>query len=833
MARHSAGTPPLLRVTVLLLLLPSGTQQSGAESDCASVAVGAAVVPMGSAVTASCTVHRERCRGLEDGQLHISWLLDGEAMDGRQHRGVGSMEVSELSVPQLNRTRAKLWCCVEWNGTKQRVGVAEIRAGYPPGKPSNLSCLLDLSDYGLTCRWQQGADGHLPTSVLLKSHRCPHCRSRAPAVTGCTPQNGHSQCTVPRRLLQLYRPMELWVTATNALGTAESERLRIDPMDVAKLDPPTLQSIRSVPPQTDCITLSWAVAPRNAHMELCCELRYRAPEDPSWAVVTGIVGHAGTAQHCGFLFGTLYHFQMRCRRNSARGYWSEWSVGRNHTTHEKAPAGKLDAWWSTRPAAGRMEVQLRWKAPRRQEANGHVLGYRVTLGPRKRGRELQTVCNTTDTQCDFTVPARMCRVYLSAYNAAGESAATEVILLERKGLPLVGLQALPGGERSLWVHWEAALVPAVAYVLEWQEVSSEPTRCSSCWQLERNGAATSALIQDSIEPFQRYDISVYPLYKDAVGTPAHIAAYSKQKAPSHVPKLHLKSIGKSQAELSWEPVAVELQNGFITHYTVFWANSTTEVSSAVVNSSLSSFTIQGLKPSTLYKVHIMASTVGGSTNGTSLTLVTTVLDDIEIQFLFLTLGLVFVLLIILLICFQKNGRVKQQFWPSVPDPANSSLGTWVPAEQEPLQAHGVKEPGPATISTVTVLDKAAGKQTPTWSKEPPAEPPALPQPYVQQPGPSTLQTHAGLGAEPVQYYVQVVGGSSRCPQHVAPCLYVRSSSTQPLLSDPSPEPYENLWFRGAAPSCPRQSPEEPLLDFPMLRGLRVSGAEELHDFQPC
>lgn len=31
-------------------------------------------------------------------------------------------------------------------------------------------------------------------------------------------------------------------------------------------------------------------------------------------------------------------------------------------------------------------------------------------------------------------------------------------------------------------------------------------------------------------------------------------------------------------------------------------------------------------------------------------------DDVEIQFLFLTLGLVFVLLILLLICFQKNGR---------------------------------------------------------------------------------------------------------------------------------------------------------------------------------
>lgn len=53
-------------------------------------------------------------------------------------------------------------------------------------------------------------------------------------MTGCTPRGGHSHCTVPRPLLQLYRQMEIWVSATNALGTAESEHLHIDPMDVGE-----------------------------------------------------------------------------------------------------------------------------------------------------------------------------------------------------------------------------------------------------------------------------------------------------------------------------------------------------------------------------------------------------------------------------------------------------------------------------------------------------------------------------------------------------------------------------------------------------------------------
>ncbi|NXW00270.1 CSF3R factor, partial [Fregetta grallaria] len=854
MARHGARTPFLLRLSLLLFLCPGGEWAPSRTLGCASVAVGSPVVPLGSAVTASCTIRSELCRGLEQGKVQITWMLDNEPMAGSQHRGPGGTEVSNLTLPRFNRTQAKLWCWVEWNGTKQRVGMAEIRAGYPPAKPFNLSCVLNLSDYGLTCQWEQGDNSHLPTSVALKwsprAHPSRCRRSRGQAVTGCTPQGSHSRCTVPRRLLQLYRQMEIWVSAANALGTAESEHLCIDPMDVAKLDPPVLQSIQSIPFQTDCVALAWEVVQSNAHMELQCELRYRAPKDPTWALVTGIVGQAGTTQCCGFLFGTQYHFQMRCRRSSARGYWSEWSLDRNYTTHEKAPTGKLDTWWSTRPAGagGRLEVQLHWKAPQRREANGRVLGYRVTLSPKRRGRDPPTVCNTTHTQCNFSAPAGTRRVYLSAYNAAGESGATEIILLERKGQPLARLWAVPRGEHSLWVRWEAPPAPPAAYVLEWQRVSSEPGHCSACWQMEHDGAATAALIRDGIEPFQQYNISVYPLYEDAIGVPVHTAAYSKQKAPSYAPKLHLKSISKSDAELCWDPVPVEMQNGFITSYTIFWANSTTDVSSATVNPSLSSFVIRELKPSTLYKVHIMASTAAGGTNGTSLTLVTMVLDDIEIQFLFLSLGLVFVLLILLLICFQKNGRVKQQFWPSVPDPANSSLGKWVPAElqQEPLQVPGVREPGLATISTVTVLERAAGKQPSAWGKEPATETtgtfPALPQPYVRQEGPGT-PGRGWAAAEPCQgpggsgetvQYARVVGDGYKGQQHTLPRLYLRSSSTQPLLLDPSPspKPYQNLWFHGAAPlgrPADGGCPEEPLATFPLLQGLRISGAEELHD----
>ena len=96
---------------------------------CASVVVGSPVVALGSAVTASCTIRSELCRGLERGKVRITWMLDNEPVAGSQHQGPGGTEVSNLTLPQFNRTQAKLWCWVEWNGTKQRVGMAEIRAG--------------------------------------------------------------------------------------------------------------------------------------------------------------------------------------------------------------------------------------------------------------------------------------------------------------------------------------------------------------------------------------------------------------------------------------------------------------------------------------------------------------------------------------------------------------------------------------------------------------------------------------------------------------------------------------------------------------------------------
>lgn len=53
-------------------------------------------------------------------------------------------------------------------------------------------------------------------------------------------------------------------------------------------------------------------------------------------------------QQCGFLFGSLYHFQMRCRRLPL-SYWSSWSPAKLFTTQEKGGEGAEESCSSPSP----------------------------------------------------------------------------------------------------------------------------------------------------------------------------------------------------------------------------------------------------------------------------------------------------------------------------------------------------------------------------------------------------------------------------------------------------------------------------------------------------
>ncbi|XP_062818396.1 granulocyte colony-stimulating factor receptor isoform X1 [Anolis carolinensis] len=833
---------------ILFLLMP------GALSlPCSRIELDAPVVRWGGRVSASCTVWTRHCHFPEEEAIQVMWRWNQELLAGHQQSLGNGVEISNITIGPLNRTVTTVSCLVKRKvGEPQFINLTRVYAGYPPSEPQNLTCIMNVTTKNLTCNWDPGQDSHLPDKIALHGIQTDkNCTMHRAPISPCVPPSGQSSCTIPRHDFQLYQFVRLWVSVENALGAVASRPLCADPMDLVKLDPPALQALHSYPEETDCVAVSWEGAEGSGrYMHQDCQLRFRTNRDQEWTLVEvpNVAPLTWKTQHCGFHYGTHYQAQMRCRRFPV-GYWSEWSPPKNFTTHEKEPSGNLVTWWkmkSKRTEKG-TEVLLMWKPMRTEETHGKILGYLVTSG-----RSL-TLCNTTALHCALSLPPGTQRVLLSAYNSKGASPPTEVLLIDKKGQPVPQIQALPWDEKSIQVSWDPPGTSSpVAYNLEWHKVTSEDLPENGMqWMRLENGSTRQGLVQEDIQPFQRYNISVYPLYKDGSGVPKYVEAYTMQKAPSEGPKLHTGNITKSTASLYWEPIPVEKQNGFITSYTIFWNGTNEDMSSAVVNASVDTFTLRGLWPSRMYQVHIMASNAAGSTNGTTLTLHTKAMDDMDIYVVYLLVGLLLAMIIVLIFCFQKSKRMKTQFWPSVPDPANSSLGKWAPTilqEETPLAPKSC-ELSPVIISAIFVIETeekkclSCGKSDSMKALED-----SLPidgkEPFTHKVADASLMSSLALPAsyinspESVQYAKVVTEAYRQQDQAPPPAFYIRSDSTQPLLGDltPSPKPYENLWFHESCngresgiSSCGFQ--EEALLDFPLLQGLKVDGNEELGNFR--
>ncbi|KAF6108108.1 colony stimulating factor 3 receptor [Phyllostomus discolor] len=870
------GAWSLPTAALILLLLPRSLEE------CGHISLPTRIVHLGDAVTASCIIS-PNCSHVGP-ESQIVWKLGTELQPGgRQQRLPDGTEESTINLPRLDDPWALLSCYLRWGHSLQILDQAELQAGYPPATPHNLSCIMNLTTDSLTCQWEPGRDTHLSTNYTLKSFKSRgHCQVQEEAIPDCVPEDGQNRCSIPRKHLQLYQSMGIWVQAENVLGTRVSPQLCLDPMDTVKLEPPTLWALDPGPElaalQPGCLYVRWESRKASLYIEQKCELRYQPQlRGVGWTVVSPLPSSSLQHKLCGLLPSTVYTLQMRCIRWPLPGYWSDWSPGLQLTSAQRAPSVRLDTWWWQKKLDPRtMDVQLFWKPMPLEEGGEKIQGYLVSWRPSGQAGAVLPLCNTTELNCTFCLPSEVQEVALVAYNTAGTSRPTPVVFL-RKGPPLGGLHTMAPDPHSLWVGWEPPSPRPRGYVIEWGPSPPSPSGSHKTWKMERNGSIAGTLLQENIRPFQLYEITVTPLNQDTMGSPQHIYAYSQETAPSHAPELHLKHIDKTWAQLEWVPQAPELGKSPLTHYTIFWTNAQHQSFSTVLNASSHDFILPDLEPATLYHVHLMAASQAGATNSTSLTLMTLAPGESKLHIILSLFGL-----LLLLACLCGAARLccrpsrKNPLWPSIPDPARSSLGSWVPtvtAEgsrrvptlpqirkgqwlgqtsemnhalttcpcvQEIFQLPSLWDPSLPTVTKITVLEEEEKKPTPWESNDSSAtcSLPTLVQAYVLQGdlrAPS-MQPQSQPGSSDQVLYGQVLGS----PTSPGQGHYIRCDSTQPLLGGltPSPKPYENLWFQTSPlktpePLVPNQEDDcvfGPLLDFPLLQGLQVHGVEGLGGF---
>ncbi|XP_069442656.1 granulocyte colony-stimulating factor receptor isoform X7 [Ovis canadensis] len=765
------GAWSLVGAALIILLLPRSLEQ------CGHILLSAPTVRLGDQVTATCII-TQNCSHLGT-EWRIVWKLEPELhpRERQRHLPNGTLQ-STITLPHVSHSRVLLSCCLHWGNSLQILDQAELQAGYPPTAPHNLSCLMNLTTNSLICQWEPGPDTHLSTSFTLKSFKSQDkCQTQKDSIPDCVPEDGQSHCAIPRKHLQLYQNMSIWVQARNALGTSISPKLCLAPMDVVKLEPPTLWALEPspavAPPQPGCLRLRWETWKPSLYIEQKCELRHQPRlGEAGWDLVSGLPARTPQYELCGLLPSTAYTLQMRCTR---------------------------------------------WRLP--DQAGAEPI-----------------LCDTTELNCTFQLPSEareMRNLRLRCCLTQGHPACP----------PLGRLHTTARDPHSLWVGWEPPRPQPQGYVIEWGLSPPSPNGSPMTWRMEHNGSIAGTLLQENIRPFQLYEITVTPLYQDTKGPSQHIYAYSQEMAPSHGPELHLRHIGKTWAQLEWVPEAPELGKSPLTHYTIFWTNTQDQSFSTVLNASTHSFVLHGLEPSSLYHVQLVAASQAWTANSTSLTLMTLTLEESELHIL---LGLFGLLVLLICLCgaaqFCCRPSRKYSLWPSVPDPARSSLGSWVPTitAEDIFQLPSLQDPGMPPITKIMVLEEEEKKPRPCESSDSSGTGSlsTLVQAYVLQGDPRVPSTQPPpqSGNSDQVLYVQVLGS----PTGPGPGHYLRCDSTQPLLEGltPSPKSYENVWFQTSPLGAPEPlvpHPEddsifEPLLDFPLLQGLRVSGAEGLGGF---
>uniref|UniRef100_A0A3P8WT50 Colony stimulating factor 3 receptor n=1 Tax=Cynoglossus semilaevis TaxID=244447 RepID=A0A3P8WT50_CYNSE len=675
-------------------------------------------------------------------------------------------------------------------------GGVEIRAGFPPEPAKNLSCQTNLStSITMTCRWipaQQ--DTHLRTEYSLNTmiwDSTKYHTYRLPADVG--------HYVIPRPDFVLFSEMEIYVKAVNELGETASAPLTLEPMSVAKFDPPNIVKVVAVPKRLGCLQLHWTLSPDQSWMQIhrfILEVQIWTTDSGQQGERTILPRKASPTRPldlCRLFHGTLYFFRLRVQYKRSTP-WSEWSSRRSGITLETAPTGRLDTW--TKLSEDHVQkLYLFWKPSKQFRANSQNVSYVVSA--QKLTKKKLKLCHTLGNYCSFLLPGKAKKIYLQAVNAAGKSLPTEILILQQKvaDSAVSDLTVTPQDNAGFLVRWKTTdASDLTGHVVEWRPLL--PGDLSST-QFETVDANQSSLvIAGGAEPYKPYGISVYPRFKDGIGFPQTLKAYSRQKAPLVVPKINIKK-WRSQVKLSWEEIPLEQRNGIIQNYKVFYWEEEGPVN--VVNADVEErkVTLEHLKTSTVYKAFMMVSTSGGSRNGSTITFEVEPFDPVTMVMSVTAALFSFLLMVIFLVnCFYDHKRLKCGFCPDVPDPANSSIKRWTSeSSQYSYPSMDSDEPDPVFLEhlDLDVPLKAGKEETGVWT--------------------DVLEDTSDLGtslcgspfslddpasrSDSVPYATVVFSSPCDSPPPPQRHAYLHSESTQPLLENE--EPFTPVCYQNTAP----------------------------------
>ncbi|XP_014875103.1 interleukin-6 receptor subunit beta isoform X2 [Poecilia latipinna] len=573
----------------------------------------------------------------------------------------------------------------------------------PPRRVENLSCVAEqvgkLVSGVLNCKWDAvgGQTEDVKTNyTVMVQHESGTYRSKTTFL---------NKTMVDLGFFPHFMHFDVWVVADNLLGTVESEHLKQDANEFVKTDPPS--KVTAFPEELfpNCLLIKWEHPIEDVRIKLTYQIRYCESGSHTWSYIPlGDTDKVITSFRLQNLQpNSAYVIQMRCRnREGNSGPWSNWSANETKTTPEDRPRSKPDLWQLSGGDRGE-EVQIICKDPK--HANGRITSFGLILYNKNGPLEQEIIPadqsqNSSESRVTLLknislADKQFVRVCVNANNSKGTSPEACLILVRSSEQTTVEKLKVWTQEGQMFVEWKRPNNTAVSeYVVEWARHGKTD------WQRE-NKTTTRTAIKGSLEKFVRYNVSVYVIQSGRVWKLVHKEAYLEQGAPEQGPTINKSYPAYDNAHLVWDEIPLDKRRGFITNYNISYRKENEAPKSIRVAANNTSYTLTELLGNTKYEVWISASTVAGSksSNPHSFTTLRYAPGTIEGIVVGVSLGFLFFVLMALLLCFLKKDVLKENFWPQIPNPGESTIGNWSP-DYPPKE----ETPKENCVSGVSVLD---------------------------------------------------------------------------------------------------------------------------------
>ncbi|XP_055968047.1 interleukin-6 receptor subunit beta [Sorex fumeus] len=632
------------------------------------------VIQRGSNFSAVCVLKEKCMDSYSVNASHIFWKINRVVVPQEQYTVINR---TASSVKFINMSsNVQLTCNIRIFGQiDQNIYGIRVTSGLPPEKPKNLRCIVNEGE-NMKCQWDPGRETYLETNFTLKSEWATEKFDDCKTKRGGNP----TSCTVDYSPVYFVN-IKVWVEAENDLGKVISDHIDFDPVDKVKPNPPHNLSVTSSEELSSILKLTWINSSIQDFLRLKYSIQFRTKDSSTWIQVpledTPSTRTSFTVQDLKPF--TEYVFRIRCMKADGKGFWSDWSEEASGVTYEDRPSKAPSFWYKIEPSHthGYRPVQLIWKTLPPFEANGNILDYEVTL-TRWKSRSQNYTVNDTKLKVNLTDDRYIAT--LTARNLVGRSDASVLSIPAcdfQATKPVMDLKAFPK-DNMLWVEWTAPDESVNKYIIEWC-VLSDKSPCITDWQQE-DGAIHHTYLRGKLEESKCYLITVTPVYAAGPGSPESIKAYLKQAPPSKGPTVRTKKVGKNEAVLEWDQLPVDVQNGFIRNYTIFYRTVIGNETAVNVDSSHTEYTLSSLTSDTLYMVRMAAYTDEGGKDGPEFTFTTPKFAQGEIEAIVVPVCLAFLLVTLLgvLFCFNKRDLIKKHIWPNVPDPSKSHIAQWSP-----------------------------------------------------------------------------------------------------------------------------------------------------------